>query len=69
MRITSSVAVVVVQASSCSSDLTPAQELPYATGATLKKKKGNKIKYKTKERLKKKQLLNDYMCLESMGLT
>ena len=31
--------IAVAQASSCSSDLTPAWELPYATGATLKKDK------------------------------
>ena len=38
-------AVAVVWAGSCSSDLTPSWELPYAMGATLKrpkKKKKNK---------------------------
>ena len=39
MCLGSGIAGAVAQASSCSSDLTPAQELPYVAGAALKKKK------------------------------
>ena len=39
MKLRSGGAVVVVQVNSCSSDWTPAWELPYAVGATVKRKK------------------------------
>ena len=39
MRLRSHVAVVVVKASSCSFNLTPSLELPYAAGAALKTNK------------------------------
>ena len=44
MQLGSSIAVAVVQASSCSSNLTPSLELPYATKVALKKKKKKKTK-------------------------
>ena len=40
----SGVAVAVVETGSYSSDLTPAWELPYATGAALKNKKSKKVR-------------------------
>ena len=43
MWLRSSVAVAVVQASSCSYDSTPAQELQYAPGVALKREKINKF--------------------------
>ena len=36
------IAMAVVEAGSCSSDSTPAQEFPYATGAALKREKKKK---------------------------
>jgi len=39
MQLRSHVAVAVAKAGSCSSDLTLAQELPYATGMVIKNKK------------------------------
>ena len=39
MQLRPNIAVAVVQAGSCSSDLTPAWEIPYATGAALTKEK------------------------------
>ena len=36
MPLGSGVAIAVAQAGSCSSDLTPAQEIPYAAGVALK---------------------------------
>ena len=43
-RLGSQVAVAVMQAGSCSSDLTPSWELPYATGVALEKRKKKKEK-------------------------
>ena len=40
----SGIAVAVVQAGSCSCDLTAAQEIPYASGSVLKRKKRKKKK-------------------------
>ena len=49
MLLRSGVAVAVVWAGSCSSDLTPAWELPYAVGATITERKKKKKKKKTKK--------------------
>ena len=43
MRLGSDVAVAVVKAGGYSSDLTPAWELPYASGAALKKDKNKRF--------------------------
>ena len=46
MQLGSHVAVAVVQTGSCSSDLTPVWEFPYAVGVALKRKKKKKKRSK-----------------------
>lgn len=48
--------MAVLQAGHCSSDLTLAQELPYATGAALKRGK-KKERKKERERERKERLI------------
>ena len=66
VQLRSSVAMAMVWADSCSSNSTPAWELPYAMGEALKKKKKKKKERKKERKEKKKRFL---LTWESKELT